>query len=335
MRRVFYLIILCLLLSCGQRNPLKVDVSDIGLTLNLKRLDQDIFRVTPENLMEQIPQLRQKYGSFFDAYNAQVIALGDPSDPGYANYLHTFLTDSIRIASRLKIDSVFKDMSDIQKKLEEGFRHYRYYFPEKKIPQLITLISGFNQSVVITTEALGISLDNYLGADCLFYKRLAIPSYKRENMSCAKIPTDVLYSWGISEFELDESNNNLLSQMIYQGKMIYFLDAMFPEEAEELKIGFQPQKLEWCRKNEAAMWTYLIEHKLLFSPDRMNIVRFINPAPFTSLFSADSPGRTGIWIGWQIVRSYMKKNPRTTLPSLMADNDYQKILNDSGYSPEE
>jgi len=66
----------------------------------------------------------------------------------------------------------------------------------------------------------------------------------------------------------------------------------------------------------------------------MNIVRFIGPAPFTSSFTNDSPGRTGSWLGWQIVRKYMKKNPEITLPELMKDDDYQKILNDSGYSPE-
>ena len=335
MLKVFRLLPLIIILICCQRNPLKVNVSGIDLTLNLKRLDHDIFRITPDNLPQVIPQLRQTYGSFFDAYNENVIALGNPSDSLYPTYLNLFLRDSIRISTKLKIDSVFGDLRGIQKKLEEGFRHYRYYFPIKRIPQLITIISGFNQSVVMTADAIGISLDNYLGADCPFYKRLALPAYKRENMFSAKIPTDVLYAWGISEFEFDETNNNLLSQMIYQGKMIYFLDAMFPDDPDYLKIGFQPEKLEWCQKNEEGMWTYLIEHKLLFTSDRMNIVRFINPAPFTSSFTTDSPGRAGIWVGWQIVRSYMKKHPGITLPNLMVDNDYQKILNDSGYAPGE
>lgn len=335
MYKVFSLLpVLLILISC-QRNPLKVDVSEIGLKLNLQRLDQDIFKITPENLRLKIPELKQHYGSFFDAYNLNVLALGDPSDPLYSNYLTAFLTDSVRVLSHQKIDSVFNDLTGVQKKLEEGFRHFKYYFPGKKIPQVITIVSGFNQSVVMTADAIGISLDNYLGADCPFYKSLAIPSYKRENMKAEKIPTDVLFAWGISEFLYDETNNNLLSQMIYQGKMIYFLDAMFPDEPDYLKLGYAPEKFDWCKKNESAMWTYLVEHKLLFSSERMNIVRLINPAPFTSIFSADSPGRAGIWIGWQIVKKYMKKNPGTTLPELMVNNDYQRILNESGYSPED
>ena len=240
----------------------------------------------------------------------------------------------MRVLSRLKIDSVFRDISDMERKLQSGFRHYKYYFPHKAIPKIFTIISGFNQSLVLTNDAIGISLDNYLGANCPFYLMLGEPEYKRENMYSNKIPTDVLLSWGMSEFVNDESQDNMISNMIYQGKMLYFLDAMFPEEPDYLKIGYKPEKLAWCHKNEAGMWTYLIEHNLLFSIDRMSIVRFIGPAPFTASFDTVSPGRTGIWLGWQIVRKYMKKNPNVSLQSLMAENDYQKILNESGYSPE-
>ena len=334
MYKVLCLIPLIFVLICCQRNPLKVDVSGIDLKLDIKRLDRDIFRLNTDNLSTTIPELKRTYGSFFDAYNENVIAIGDPSDSLYATYLNTFLTDSVRMLTRVKIDSAFSDLTVLEKKIEDGFRHYKYYFPKKTIPRVITIISGFNQSVVMTRNAIGISLDNYLGAKCPFYAMLALPEYKRENMRSDKIPTDVLYSWGISEFEFDESKNNLLSNMIYQGKMIYFLDAMFPDEPDYLKIGFQPEKLEWCIKNEPGMWTYLVEHKLLFDTERMNIVRFIGPAPFTSTFTKDSPGRTGVWLGWQIVRKYMNKNPGITLQALMAENDYQKILNESEYSPE-
>jgi len=334
MHNVFRLVPLIIILICCQRNPLKVDISGVDLKLNIQRLDRDIFTVTPDNKQVVIPELRKTYGSFFDAYNQNVIALGDPADSLYAFYLNTFLTDTMRVMSRLKIDSVFSDLSEIDKKLEDGFRHYKYYFPQKPIPRVFSIISGFNQSVVMTNDAIGISLDNYLGADCPFYIMLGLPEYKRANMNRDKIPTDVLYSWAQSEFAFDESNTSLIANMIYHGKMLYFLDAMFPEDPDSLKIGYKPAKLEWCIKNEAGMWTYLIEHKLLFSTDRMNIIRYTGPAPFTSGFTSDSPGRTGIWLGWQIVKKYIKKNPGISLPVLMSENDYQKILNESGYSPE-
>jgi gliding motility-associated lipoprotein GldB len=334
MNKALRLILVIIILASCQSNRLKIDVSGVDIKLDIKRLDRDIFSVTPDNNKVTIQKLRQTYDSFFDEYNENVIALGNPSDSSYASFLNTFLTDSMRVMSKLKIDSAFTDLTGIKNKLENGFRHYKFYFPDKAIPQVYTIISGFNQSVVMTDKAIGISLDNYLGAKCPFYARLALPEYKRENMYSGRIPVDVLNNWALSEFAFDESKNNLISNIVYQGKMLYFLDAMFPEEPDYVKIGYLPEKLEWCNKNEAGMWTYLVEHKLLFSTDRMNIVRFIGPAPFTSSFTNDSPGRAGSWIGWQIVRKYMKKNSDISLPALMSDNDYQKILNDSGYSPE-
>ena len=333
MKKVFGLVTLLLLLVSCHRNPLKVDVSDIDIKLKIKRLDRDFFQLNPDNLASKLPELKQYYGSFFDTYNQDIIALGSPSDSLYSTYLMEFLADTIRVQSRQKVDSLFNDLSGIEKKLADGFKHYKHYFPQRIIPQVYTMISGFNQSVVLTRDAVGISLDNYLGAKCPYYAMLAIPLYKRENMSAERIPADVLYSWGISEFEFDDSKDNLLANMIYQGKMLYFLDAMFPEDPDYLKIGFSPEKLDWCLKNEAGIWTYLVEHKLLFTTERMNIVRFIGPAPFTSAFTTDSPGRAGVWLGWQIVRKYMDKNRQISLQTLMADNDFQKILNESGYSP--
>ena len=334
MYKVFRLTLVIIIFSSCQSDPLKVNVSGIDLTLTIKRLDKDIFNVTTENKKIAIQKLRQTYGSFFDEYSENVIALGNPSDSLYGSYLNTFLTDSMRVMSKLKIDSAYLDLTDLEKKLEDGFRHYKYYYPGKMIPKVYTIISGFNQSVVMTNDAIGISLDNYLGTNCPFYMMLGLPEYKRENMYSDKIPTDVLYNWALSEFVFDESKNNMISNMIYQGKLLYFLDAMFPDQPAYIKIGYPADKLEWCIKNEAGMWTYLVEHKLLFTTDRMNIVRFIGPAPFTSVFTNASPGRTGSWLGWQIVKKYMKKNSSISLPTLMSDSDYQKILNDSGYSPE-
>jgi len=114
---------------------------------------------------------------------------------------------------------------------------------------------------------------------------------------------------------------------------MYFVDAMMPDLADTLKIGFTRRQLDFCKKNEATMWTYLAEHKQLFTTDRMSIKRFMDDGPFTSAFTDESPGRAGVWIGWQIVRSYMKQNNKVKLANLMEMTDYQSILNKSGYQP--
>ena len=47
----------------------------------------------------------------------------------------------------------------------------------------------------------------------------------------------------------------------------------------------------------------------------------------------EAPGRTGDYIGWQIIRAYMKRYPETTLSDLIKMNDSQTILEKSKYKP--
>jgi uncharacterized protein YjaZ len=59
----------------------------------------------------------------------------------------------------------------------------------------------------------------------------------------------------------------------------------------------------------------------------------MNDGPFTSEISQDSPGRLGIWVGWQIVDSYMRNNENVSIQELINEGDAQKILEQSFYKP--
>lgn len=328
-----FLLLLLALAGC-QNNPLKINVSNIQLSVKAERLDMELFTITPANIEQRVPELQKKYGDFFTLYNREVLAIGDSRDSLYHSYLLTFLGGASLPEVRKRSDSLFHDFRPYEKQLESAFKHFNYYYPGIPLPKIYTYLSEFNQAVVTMPGAIGISLDNYLGADCDFYRRLGWPIYKRANLVPEKLIYDALYGWSSQQFEYKGNTENLVSAMIYQGKLLYFLDALVPDGEERLKIGYKEEQLVWCKAHEAEMWSSLVENRMLFSGDRMNLVRFINPAPFTTPFGQKSPGKTGIWIGWQIVKSYMKKNPSVTVQGLMGENDYHKILNESGYAPD-
>ena len=327
------LLVLMVVFTACHRNPLKINVSNININLPVNRLDLDLASVTPQNVQIAVPVFQKKFGAFFEVYNKEVLAIGSSRDSLYNNYLLTFLKDSVFINASRMSDSVYRNFDPYVSQLKKAFKHYRYYYPKQAIPGIYTYISGYNQSVVTVNDAIGIGLDNYLGHDCPYYRRLGIFEYKRRNMEPAKMVYDVMYGWAFQKYEYKGNSENLVSNMIYQGKLLYFVDAMIPEGPDTLKIGFTNTQLEWCKSHEPEMWSFLIEHKSLFSGDHMEIVRFINSAPFTTPFGQKSPGRAGVWIGWQIVKNYMKKNPGIKLRDLMEDNDYHRILNESGYAP--
>lgn len=225
------------------------------------------------------------------------------------------------------------DFDGLFSRIENGFKHYRFYFPQSELPDIYTHISGFNQSVVIDTNYISIALDKYLGVNSKYYQMLRTPKYKQLNMYPDKIPSDVFFAWAETEFLFDNPTENLINKMIYYGKLHTFLDAMLPTEADSVKWGFKAEQLKWCEKNEAQMWVYIVENKLLFSTEFKELNKYLNDGPFTSTFSKQSPSRTGRWIGYQIVQSYLKHNSDISLVELMQDQNYQQILNESKYKP--
>lgn len=327
------LFLVALFLSC-HRNPLKVDISQISEEVEVVPFGEKLFDLKGKDTLQAVTELSNEYPDFFNLFTYRIIRIGGIDDEDFPKLIKTFLTDTLIDEVKTKTYQKFSDLRWLEKDLQKAFKYYRFYFPDKELPIIYTYISGFNQSVVTAENIIGISLDKYLGRDCAFYSQLSsTPQYKVMNMYKERILPDVAFAWAITEFEDPNSATNVLDNMIEKGKMMYMVDAMLPDTPDSLKIGYTGQQLEWCQANEVPMWTYLIEQKMLYASKRMDIVRYINDAPTTSGFPLESPGRTGVWIGWQIVRQYMKMHPEITLSELMANKDYQKILNESEYDP--
>ena len=329
---IFLLIIIIGFNTCTN-NPLDVDVSDIDLSIDIDRFDVDLSNADIENIDSSIIVLYEKYDKFFDLYNHKIINIGSSNSSNYAQYFHDFISDFTVNEIMVAVQKEFVGDDDIRLGLQNAFRHVKYYYPKYKMPQIITFVAGFNQSIVIDENILAVGLDKYIGVNSDIYKHLGVPMYKKQNMHRSKIPSDCMRAIAITEYEFSDSVNNLLCHMIYEGKIMYFVDAMLPSQPDSLKIGYTKKQLEWCKRNEKSMWTFFIEKKVLFSTEYMQIKRYIDDSPFTATFSQLSPGRTGVWLGWQIVQSYMKNNPELSLQDLMLDNDYQRILNKSKYKP--
>ncbi|MGE5394866.1 MAG: hypothetical protein ACM3P1_08980 [Candidatus Saccharibacteria bacterium] len=328
---VFSFCLVLVIVSCS-RNPLKINVSNVELKLEVKHLDQDLLNLKPQEIEAAIPRLKGTYKGFFDIFTYRMIKIGGVEQDNFVEQLSSFTSDTLIRSLQANVKETI-DTIQLRKDLTDAFKHYKYYFPQKPVPVIYTCISGFNQSVVTADSILGVSLDKYLGVKSRYYLQLGLPAYKRKNMHPKRMVPDMIYAWGISEWPMNDKVTTLLSNMIAEGKVMYFVDAMLPDMADTLKLGFSKKQLEFCEKNEAQMWTYLAEHKQLFNTTRMDIKRFMDDGPYTSAFTEESPGRTGMWLGLQIVRSYMKEHKDVKLPDLMNNTDYQGILNQSGYQP--
>jgi len=333
--RLFYIFCCLQVLFACKPNPLKVDISGIEKDIEMVRFDHELFSLPRKDTLQELLELHHKYPDFFNLFTYKVIRIGGIDEEEFPGLMMAFVEDTMIQRVRELVETEFTGFEKITGQINKAFKYYQYHFPGKELPTIFAYVSGFNQSVVTTENIIGISLDKYLGRECRYYRELVTtPQYKTLNMHKKKIVPDVAYAWAMTEFDETNKATNLLGNMIHQGKMMYFVDALLPEMHDSLKIGYTKKQLEWCKKNEPQMWLQLVEKKMLYSSNRMDIVRYINDGPYTNGFPLESPARTGIWIGWQIVRQYMKKHPEVTLPELMQNTGYQGILNDSGYFPE-
>lgn len=333
MKKLFLILFVSVLVLTGcKRNSLKVPLSGIDLELSIIRFEQELFNINLNNIPQSTKDLNSKYQHFLSLFS-YVINIGDPNDPVFIDFIEAFLTNKMNNEVYNKSQEVFSDISFLEKELTLAFKYYKYYFPEKTVPEIYSFVSGFNSSIIIDTNILGIGIDRYLGTDYEYYPRLGLPLYIRTNMNPGKIPSDCMYSWGSTEFQFGEARNNVLNNIIYQGKLSYFVKAMMPDESDNIIIGFSSEQYGWCIENEKNMWAYLVENKLLFETDQLVIRKLVGEGPFTNYFPRESPGRAAVWLGWQIVNSYMKNSPNSSFQELMNESDYQKILMVSKYDP--
>lgn len=278
--------------SCDKKTKIEKKVAEIPLEIKVERFDKLFFETKPENL----GQLKKQYPFFFPPGNDDTVWLEKMQNPLWRE-LYT------------EVQKKYSDFGPVTKELNSLFKHIKYYFPENKTPKVITVISemDYNNKVIYTDSLVIISLELYLGKDHKFYQ---FPNYLKQNFEPKQILPDVVSSFSIQKIA-PITNKNLLSQMVYFGKQLYLKDILLPEYSDADKIGYTLEQNKWCVENEGYMWRYFLENQMLYSDDQKLNNRFINPAPFSKFYleiDNESPGRVGTWIGWQMVRSFMKNN---------------------------
>lgn len=301
--------------------------------INIERFDRELFLMNQDTLPAAITSLYKKYDDFLDVFSYHVISIGSPASRDYQPFLSMFLNDRLNREVFGATQEIFPDLTELEKELSKAFSIYKEEFPEKEIPRVVAYVSRFNNPCFTVSNYIGVGLDRYLGVGSDYYKKLELPLYTRMNMFPEKIASDLLYSWGSATFPYNDSIDNVLSRMIHEGKILYFTKYMLPKEPDSLIIGYTKSQMKWVNANEEQMWTSLVEKKLLFSRNSMDIRKLTGAAPFTYFFSNESPGRAGTYIGWKIFSEYARRNPKISLAEMMSEGDYEKILRLSKYNP--
>ena len=330
---MLFLLAVVLVLSGCRNKPLDVDISGIDLHVELERFDRDLFEMDQDTMDASIGALYSRYGDFFDVFNVHVISIGQASSRRYSSYLSMFINDPTNREVYEYTNRIFNSTSEIEDRLSNGFRHYLYHYPDSLPPRVVAYVSRFNQGLFTVDQFVGVGLDQYLGSDCDYYQQMGTPNYLVQKKEPARLPVDVMLAWATQLYPYNDSLDNVLARMIYHGQLSWFVGAMYPELEEQMIMGFANDQMKWCGNNEKQMWTHLVEEKLLFSTDPMNIRKLVEDAPYTRFYTSESPGRAAVWQGWQIIKAYAEHNPKLSVHQVMSQRNYQELLRLSRYNP--
>ncbi len=320
------------------------DVSGIKVDLRLERFDEDFFSIDTLALDRSLTALRAKYPDFLSLFLQNIVGTDDAN--GITTYYRLYkpVFDSSQ--------KLYKDFDREKSAIEHALKYVKYYFPTYKGPASLKTVLGPMNSMqdfaimgngdytpdFLGPDYIGISLQFYLGKDFSLYRTEyfidnVAPLFRSRRFGKEYILPDVMKLVAEDMFPDKSKGKPLIEQMIEKGKQWWMLDKLLPEVADSVKTGYTQQQLDWCKKNEGLIWTYLIKNEDIYSVNPTVIQTYIGEAPFTQGFSQElSPGNIGQWIGWQIVAKYEEKNPGLS-PQEIMNSEPRKILEDTKYKP--
>lgn len=321
------------------------DVTDIDVDVEIVRFEQQLLADTNIDAAG-IQRLREAYPAFSEVYFNNVMPTGDAlvaeDDPelklkemqAWIKHPRTrWLYDTIQ--------HIYPDLRDYEKELTEAFKYAKHYFPDKPTPKIFTTLSDFGYFPFIYAEdslrdGIGVSLEMFAGEKFPYrdYNGLSnafsdylIRSYNKDHM--AKRTLEV---W-IDDMAGQPQGNRLLDLIIHNGKKLFILQSLMPEAPDTVIMEYAADKMDYVKEHERNIWFLFTSENMLYETSLNKIQKYIGPSPTSPGMPADAPGNTGSYMGWQIVKAYMKKHAQTTMQQLIDMKDAQTLLDQSGYKP--
>lgn len=333
----------CLVLSCsddGVDEPAP-DVSNISADFDLYRFDQQMYAITEDNVEQNLSKLVQDYKSFSDIYFTNILPLKvEETDDLMTNFKQFLAEDGVdKLADT--IQEVFEDMTDIQEEYKQASKYLKYYFPLEEMPDVYTFYSGFAMQRFIFSDdegkdAIGIGLDMFLGSD-FDYKSIDPSNPNFSDYLTRSFNKDHMVKKSV-DLTVDElvgppSGIRLIDYMIHAGKKLYITKQILPFKHDSVIIEYTADQIDWCEDNELEMWSFFFDKDLFYETNANKISKYVRESPHSPGMPPSSPGRTADYLGWQIVKNFMSKNPDLLLQDLIDFKDSQKILEMSKYKP--
>lgn len=330
MRKTIIIALAFLVMSCQEKAPAykaKLNIKTKAYNLQFDRYEEVLFNLDTADFQNELMKVQDRYHVFLS---------GDLNNPDAVKYLKVFAIDKYSISLYQKVKAAFPDLNEVKQMVEDIFAHFNYYYPDIALPKnAFTCVTGINVEeppVQIIDDQLVISLDWYLDGDEV-YDQIGMPNYISQRTSIATLAKDVanclymnyLYEW--------RKQGQMVDEMVFYGRLDFFIEAMCPDIADEVLLGYSVEQLHWAKENEGQIWADLVGSKRLYDASLDTYMMYFGDGPFTQAYGKESPSRLGEFFGLHIIRSFVARHDDFDLRSFIQRKDLQNVFLDSGYKP--
>ncbi len=281
----------------------------------VKRFDTAFFAIDTNHISKGIAGLFERYPAFSGDYFTRILQVDPINDTQKIKKYYKELLPVFKAAIKINApDSIKID-------LNKALARFHFYFPSYKMPKELIYYISPNSSF------LNVLNENYLG--------VGLQITHQPNYVADQIPFYCVQNLLDDYLAHDTETSTLLDKMIEAGKRQYILQKISLQIADTILWNYSAIQLKAVQEQEAAIWQYLVEQKMLLSKERIDVMNIMVDAENNSLLGAPLPGNIGKYIGYKIVSAYMKKQNKISFDNLekLATTSASVINAEAGYYP--
>lgn len=326
------IVFLFVLSSCS--NAEKQDLDKVKVEVKFIDFHLETTKLDTQNLIPSILELNKKYKDFAPFFWSEIAAL-DTNRNYSDSMVRLFFTHKDLKALHDTVATVFANTQKQQKELTELLKFIKITDSSIQLPKEVYFYSSGLHHVAFTLQdtILGIGLDRFFGENYWPYQAMGHPAYLTKDFTIPNIPIEAAKAIYHNKYGVDYENKNFLELMIQEGELLYFLHQVLPDISDDRLMGYTIEQLRWCEENEVYIYKFFADQNLFYEKSPIKIMRYIAPNPTSMGMPAESPGRTGAYIGYQIIKNYADKTGRSAFEILHSNLDAQTILNQAKYKP--
>ncbi len=171
--------------------------SDAGVELKVERYDRVEIQYLTTGDFSALQQMNTGYSMQTRMLIEDILRIGYVNDPDINAKFLNFYQDSTLQCILREVGTQYADMADIDRELSDAFGRLKRVLPDMDIPLIYAQIGSLDQSIVVSDDMLGISLDKYLGSGFPLYLKY-YPASQRAQMKRSMIVPDCIMFYMLS-----------------------------------------------------------------------------------------------------------------------------------------